>query len=283
MKLEQKLLSDVQREQFQREGIVVIPGFYHVTDCIRPILMAAHEIIGQVMRRHGVPNQRACFDLDNFSEGYSELIARDRAYGGEVYDAVKQVPAFIRLVADPRHERIFRLLRPDSVPAIAAGGYGIRIDNPGEDRFRAEWHQEYPSQLRSPDGLVFWSPLVQMTEALGPVQFCPGSQQLGPLPVLTRAPRGCGKTGAYALRLKNEAELIGGYPQIAPLLRLGDLAIVDFMTLHASGYNRSESARWSMQFRYFNFNNPIGRSHGWPGSFAAGVDFRLIHPELCAD
>jgi hypothetical protein len=35
-----------------------------------------------------------------------------------------------------------------------------------------------------------------------------------------------------------------------------------------------------MQFRYFNFLEPTGQSHGWKGSFAAGVDFASIHPEL---
>jgi len=53
--------------------------------------------------------------------------------------------------------------------------------------------------------------------------------------------------------------------------------------LHASGHNRSLRSRWSMQLRYFNFNDPTGRSYGWKGSYAAGVDFRQIHPELCVD
>jgi len=38
-----------------------------------------------------------------------------------------------------------------------------------------------------------------------------------------------------------------------------------------------------MQFRYFDFSEPTGMAHGWKGSFAAGVDFKKIHPELCVD
>ncbi|QDA56850.1 phytanoyl-CoA dioxygenase family protein [Thermomonas aquatica] len=276
-------LSAVQLDAFRRDGLLVVPGFYDARTQLLPIQRAIHHVIGQVMLRHGIRDERAPFDAGNFDDGYAALIAIDRSWGSEVYDAVKQIPAFIRLLADLRHERVFAQLRPGSAPAIAAGGYGIRIDNPAEDRFRAEWHQEYPAQLRSLDGLVFWSPLRAVTEELGPVRFCPGSHSNGPIPVLTQPEPGSERSGAYALRLQDEEQVIGRYAEVAPLTVPGDLVLIDFLTLHASGYNRSMRPRWSMQFRYFNFNEPTGRAHGWKGSFAAGVDFRQIHPELCAD
>ena len=178
---------------------------------------------------------------------------------------------------------LFAALRSGAVPGIAAGGYGIRIDNPSEDRFRAEWHQDYPAQLRSLDGLVFWSPLVPITADMGPIQFCRGSHNNGAVPVFTKSIAGRNKGGAYALHLKDEANLLERYLKIAPLTSPGDLVIIDFLTLHASGFNRSDRSRWSLQFRYFNFDDPTGLAHGWKGSFAAGVDFKQIHPELCAD
>ncbi|MBX4421274.1 hypothetical protein K4H00_25030, partial [Mycobacterium tuberculosis] len=58
---------------------------------------------------------------------------------------------------------------------------------------------------------------------------------------------------------------------------------VDFLVLHASGQNTSGRSRWSMQFRYFNFCEPTGRAHGWKGSYANGVDFRTVHPELSVE
>lgn len=274
-------LTPEQISDFHRDGVLVVPAFYDVAGEIVPIQRAIHQVIGQVMKRHGIPDTRNAFEPEHFDDGYQALLALDRSHGGEVYDAVKQIPSFIRLLADPRHERSFSQLRPGAIPAIAAGGYGIRIDNPREERFRAAWHQEYPAQLRSLDGLVFWSPLVAVTPDLGPVRFCPGSHLAGPVPVTTTTEDG--KAGAYSLKLKNEAELLRSYRQIAPLTRPGDLVIVDFLTLHASGLNQGGRSRWSMQFRYFNFDDPTGLAHGWKGSFAAGVDFRTIHPELCTD
>jgi hypothetical protein len=274
-------LTQEQLGEFKRDGVLIVRGFYDLQADIAPIQAGIYRIVGQVMKRHGIRDTRAAFSAEAFDTGFQSLIAQNRAYGGEVYDAIKQIPAFIRLLADARHETLFRALRPDSIPAIAAGGYGIRIDNPQEDRYRAEWHQEYPAQLRSLDGLVFWSPLIRMTAELGPVQFCLRSHLGGAIAVTTQgAPD---KGGAYALRLKDEALHISAYEQIAPLTSPGDLIVTDFLTLHASGFNRSDRSRWSMQFRYFNFDDPTGLKHGWKGSFAAGVDFRQIHPELCAD
>lgn len=275
------ILSQAQVSEFKRDGLLVLRGFYDAQGDIEPIQHGIHRVIGQVMKRHGIADTRAPFAAGRFDDGYQPLIATDRAFGGEVYDAIKQIPAFIRLLGDPRHEQLFQALRADAIPGVAAGGYGIRIDNPSEERYRAEWHQEYPSQLRSLDGLVFWSPLLPITPELGPVQFCRASHLAGPHAVTTRAEGA--KVGAYALRLHDEAALLSRYDRIAPLTSPGDLVIVDFLTLHASGFNTSSRSRWSLQFRYFNFDEPTGLAHGWKGSFAAGVDFRNVHPELCAD
>ena len=274
------MITPEQRDGFYRDGFVALRGFYDPQVDLQSIQEGIHRLIGQVAERHGVTLLRPSFSPGTFDAGFLDLIAVNRAYGGEVYDAVKQIPAFVRLVADSRHEELMRALRPGSLPGIAAGGYGIRIDNPTEDRFRANWHQEYPAQLRSLDGIVLWSPLVPMTEDRGPVRICVGSHLDGLRPVTRLDPRNPSKRGAYGLTLADEATVVGSYEQVAPLSAPGDLIIMDFLTLHESGANRSDRSRWSMQFRYFNFLEPTGRSHGWQGSFAMGVDFASIHPHL---
>lgn len=272
--------SDEKLIEFQRNGILVIKDFYDLTTDILPIQQNIYRIIGLLIDKYHLDIQRPPFSPAEFDAGFQKLIEADRAYGAEVYDAVKQIPSFVRLVVNPLHDCVFKILRPDSFPAVAAGGYGIRIDNPFEDRFRANWHQEYPAQLRSLDGLVFWSPLLKITEELGPVEICLGSHLNGPIPVRTNAGD---KSGAYALELQNQEQHLARYPHVAPLTEPGDLVVMDFLVLHASGHNRSARSRWSMQLRYFNFNNETGLAHGWKGSYAAGVNFRDVHPELCAD
>ncbi|AKI02042.1 Phytanoyl-CoA dioxygenase (PhyH) [Hoeflea sp. IMCC20628] len=272
-------LNQTQVNDFTQNGFLVIQGFYDPSD-VETVQKGIYAIIGAVMARHGMTDARPAFSAQTFDAGYMDLIRANRSWGGEVYDLVKEIPAFNRLIAHATHEDLMRQLRTGAVPGLAAGGSGIRIDNPNEDKFRAMWHQEYPAQLKSPDGLVFWSPLVEVTPDLGPVMFCPGSQREGPLAVCHADPENAGRSGAYALKLAGEDDVLSRYEQVAPLSKPGDLVVLDFLLLHASGYNRSDKPRWSMQFRYYNLANPTGQSHGWTGSFAAGVDFRTVHPEL---
>lgn len=274
-----KYLTVNQIDEFEKTGVLVVPGFYDVAE-IESVRRGIYDIIGLIMVKYGVEDTRGDFESDSFDKGYLDLIKVNRAWGGEVYDAIKQIPAFIRLLASTKHEAVFSDLRRNALPGIASGGYGIRIDYPFEEKFRTFWHQEYPAQLRSLDGLVFWGPLVNITEELGPVIVCPGSQIEGALPVYEADPQGVGRNGAYALMIKDEDKALAKYRKISPLSAPGDLIILDFLVLHRSGTNSSSRARWSMQFRYFNFCEPTGISHGWKGSFASGVDFGTVHPEL---
>ena len=149
-----------------------------------------------------------------------------------------------------------------------------RMDLPNEDKFRTFWHQEFPAQLRSSKGIVFWTPLLEVTELLGPVEICKASHTEGYKEVFNEGSGG--KTGAYSLRLTNEKQLVEKFIKVAPLTKPGDLILMDYYTLHRSGKNKANHPRWSIQFRYFDFNNKFGRETSWKGSFAEGIDFKKI-------
>lgn len=273
----EQVLNAEQVKVFARDGFVKVPGFYDVERDIEPIRRAIYDLIGLVARRNRVPLQRPPYSPEDFDAGFNELIGLNRQYGAEVYDAVKCIPAFVRLAACARNEQVLQQLRPESFAGFIPRGYGIRIDIPGEDSFRAAWHQEYLYQLRSLDGLTLWSPLLSMRPELGPVIFCPGSHRDGVHPVREAVTN---RPGAYAWAIENEAAVTSRYPQVAPLTEPGDLVILDFLVVHCSGFNRASRPRWSMQMRFFNFHEPSGLELGWKGSVADGVRVRDFFPEL---
>ena len=274
------LLPSSQVEGFRKDGFLVVRSFYDVELTLHPIQRAIHGLIGLIIERHDLSIRQAPFDPAHFDSGYQELIAVDRRYGGEVYDAVKQIPAFMRLVTDPRHETLLCQLRETDLAGLASVSYGMRIDNPFEERFRAPWHQEYTGQLRSLDGIGFWIPLQPVDRSMGAVELCAGSHTKGLFSVRQGDLKSPDKSGAYAQVLAKEDEIVSQYQQVAPETRPGDLLLLDFLVVHRSGVNSTGRARWSMQTRYFNFRDPTGMRIGWCGSYAAGKDVRQIHPEI---
>lgn len=274
------MITDEEVERFHTDGFVLLKAFYSYEEHVLPIQQAAYAVIGLVARRHGVDLDRPDFSPEGFDDGLMTLLAHDRRAVSDVYDAVKQLAPFVRMTGLARHEETFARLRGTDVVGVAGGGCGIRIDLPREDRFRAAWHQEYPAQFRSADGITFWSPLRTVTADLGPVQLCRGSQVEGIIPVYEEPAEAHGRTGAYALRLVGEEEIIGRYPRLHAVAEPGDVLVIDFQTVHASGFNVSRHARWSMQFRYFNFCDPEGIRIGWSGCYAAGKAIRDVYPEL---
>ena len=272
------IFNDEQRVQFDRDGFCVIRQFHDVEKEILPIQRAIYKIIDLVAERHGETLVREPFRGENFDDGYARLIAKNRAYGAEIYDLIKQIPAFLRLICSEKSEKLFCTLRGSRYAGIGAGSYGIRIDNPEEEQYRSHWHQEFFFQPQSVDGIVFWTPLVQVTPELGPVVICAGSHKDG-LCRYSRNDEYASKLGAYKFGIHEEEKVVSRYAKIAPLTKPGDLILMDFLTIHQSGFNLSTRSRWSVQSRLFNFQDPIGMKIGWKASVTTGSDVKAIFPE----
>jgi ectoine hydroxylase-related dioxygenase (phytanoyl-CoA dioxygenase family) len=264
-------------EEFDKNGFAVFPGFYDRQTEIAPIQERIRRIVKVVADKYGVAASTMTPEVA-MTTGWIQVAAANRSWGGEIYDAVKQIPEFVSLAASAKNTRLFETLRRGSVPGFATAGCGIRIDAPGEHKYRAMWHQEFPAQMYSLDGLVFWSPLLPMTAEMGPVELAIGSHREGLVPVF-EDDEGIGRTGAYALRLEREAERIAQYQRAAPLTAPGDLVVLDFLLLHQSGKNLSTHPRWSMQFRMFNFLDPVGTRLSWRGGMGSKDQISQIAEE----
>lgn len=271
-----KNLTTHEHDSFGNNGYVVLKNFYDYDQEIYPIVESIANIIGEVASHNNV---RLNYEkpLDFLNDGMMQLINVDREFGAIVYDAIKQIPEFMALVSNKKNKLVLSELSPKMKAGIAAAGYGIRIDFPSENKFKTFWHQEFPAQLRSSQGVVFWTPLVEISKKLGPVEICEGSHRDGYLEVINENTDG--RKGAYSLKLKNESDLINKFKKVSPLTSPGDLILMDYYVLHQSGKNEHICPRWSMQFRYFDFDNEFGRKTYWKGSFAEGKDFRDVLKE----
>ena len=124
---------------------------------------------------------------------------------------------------------------------------------------------------------------MDITPELGPVTFARGSHLDGVFPIRTTDKNFPDlKINADAYNFDNEDIVVNKYLWDTPIVNAGDVIFIDFLNAHKSGHNSSTHSRWTMQLRYFDFNESVGLSHGWSGGVASNVDFKQIHPEMYA-
>jgi ectoine hydroxylase-related dioxygenase (phytanoyl-CoA dioxygenase family) len=264
------LLTAEQMASWDENGFVLLKGFYDAEREIAPIQQEVRELMGLVRQRMGVTVEGG----SEFDEGLAEMARTCREGASLVYDSVKKLPSYIQLATCEKHARVARQVLRSAFVGFAPRGYGIRLDHPGEDKFLTQLHQDYTSQLGSPRGVVFWSPLRRVSREMGPVVLYPGSQRLG-----IQAIEKVGQ-GSYGLQIPNADELRRQFRATAPEVEVGDVVIMDYLLLHESSPNVSGHTRWAMISRYFDFTENVGAGYGWKGGLAEGNSFEKAHPEL---
>lgn len=264
---------EVLRESFQRDGFVVLRHWLDLEREIAPLQRELGMLIEHAASACGARHESAD-DPADFDRGYLELIGAHPDVQPLIYDNAKNLVAFQRLIVSERLAGLFRALRDTELAGTAPGANGVRIDRPGDDRRLAPWHQEFQYQFRSLDGVTFWIPLVPVTAEMGPVVLARGSHRGGVEPLVDVSGKGENEmaSGAYqALRLEDEVTIPERYELCAPLSKPGDCFAFDFLTLHASGGNVGERARWTVQIRYFNFSDTYAVKIRWMGGLKHGT------------
>jgi len=259
---------------FRKYGYLYVEDFYDYETEIHPIRENIFRLIGMISEQKGVSVAHRRFDEEDFDQGLSCLIRDFRPSVGTLYDAVKKLPNYIRLAASSKHDSYARLLLGSDFVGFANRGYGIRMDNPGEDHYRTQLHQDYVSQLCSQNSIVFWSPLRDVVADMGPLVFYPESHRSGVFPILKIG------GGSQGLVIDGAESVVSQFPRLNPEVPAGDCILMHALLLHESGLNRSTRTRWSMISRYFDFTDATGRSINWKGGLQEGHAFETVHPEL---
>jgi len=269
MSISQKII-----DQYNKDGFVNIPSFYDLKTEILPIQKDIYQLISILIKQHKLDIHQEPFSSLTFDSGLDVLLENHRPVVSQIYDAVKKIPSYVKLACSPKNEEVARVLLKTEFIGFANQGYGIRMDNPFEDAYRTQWHQDYVSQLCAKNGIVFWSPLRDVTLNMGPIEYRFGSHKDGIFRILRDG------EGSYGLKIKDEDNIVKRYPSVAPEVKVGDLVASNFLVLHRSSPNRSKFTRWSMISRYFDFLDPEGIAYGWKGGLQDGNSFEKVHPEL---
>ncbi|MDB2603306.1 phytanoyl-CoA dioxygenase family protein [Planktomarina temperata] len=264
-------LSQEDRINFCQNGFLHIKNFYPES-LISDLKNKISLIIDKIAENADIDFQNVVLS-DHFDAKLEFLLQKDRALVSTIYDAVKKIPECIQLASYKPHQDVTSYLLETDLPGFCPRGWGLRMDNPSEDEFSTQLHQDFSSQLTSSAGLVFWTPLREVNEDLGPMKVYKGSHKEG---IMNLKISGHGSKG---LIIADET-VAERYEVVLAKCKPRDAIVLSFLTLHESSPNRSKFTRWSMLSRYFDFDNSVGREIGWRGGLQENNNFSELFPNL---
>lgn len=178
-------------------------------------------------------------------------------YGRSWRDLVA-VPEVFALHSDPGLIATLRVLLGTG-PIYGTSVFNARPKLPGQRLTEVPWHQDlayFPNERRHLPFITAWTPAVPVDAANGCLQVWSGSHRRG------LHPHGQDRDAAAFLRLPEpppDAEIA------VCAMRPGDVLFMHHLVWHASGPNRSDGIRWSLDCR---FHGPAG----------LGIEDRLPDP-----
>jgi ectoine hydroxylase-related dioxygenase (phytanoyl-CoA dioxygenase family) len=259
----------------EEHGAFVAKGIFTTAD-LKPIQEHIRNLVALIARDTGntdLPAQPG----ELFDAGFMALNRINREYGGLVYNACRRVLPVHQLSSDYRLAELSkRLMKTQTL--MCSNFKAVRIDQPSEDKYLFEWHQDYPYIQDSEDGLVYWIPLHDVDASNGNVVIAPGSHKLGLQPVAIVDPENKNKNGAASMTLANKA-IVDKYPHIGVPIKEGEVLVFNELLLHRSSPNRTQRARWTLQVRHGNFEQATAIARKWPGGMIEGVSFAERHAD----
>ncbi|MCW8131368.1 MAG: phytanoyl-CoA dioxygenase family protein [Planctomycetota bacterium] len=237
------VLSPEQLERFDRDGYLVVEGFFDDGD-LQP---AIDEIEAEVRRRAAELVAQGklsrTYDGEGFERQLAKISAETDAVAKSIWNGTLCGPAFFNLIRNPK---LLDLAESFCGPEIIASSvYRLRPKIPNHPYGAVPWHQDSGYMEAYCDKamiLTVWLPLVDATRENGCMWVIPGAHKTGAV-----VKHGYRKNQPYLVI--PEAELPAREPVCVPVKKGGALFLHN-LTPHASFDNSTETVRWSMDLRY---------------------------------
>jgi phytanoyl-CoA hydroxylase len=136
----------------------------------------------------------------------------------------------------------------------------VRTDMPRDEQYTQPWHQDWRYGQGSVNSATIWVPLHKVTVDNGTVEVSPGSHLLGYL---------------ENEELSNPRRFVITDPRLKDLpsapveLEFGEAVAFSQMTVHRSGYNRTDAPRVSVQMRFSDYSDSLFLANGLPAPLSS--------------
>lgn len=237
------VLTPAQHAQFDRDGYLVVEGFFDAAD-LQPVI---DEITTEVRRRAGdlvaQGKLSQTYAGSGFERQLAQISAETDAVAKAIWNGVLCGPAFFNLIRNPKLLDIAESFCGPEL--IASSVYRLRPKIPRHPYGAVPWHQDsgyFEAYCDQAMVLTVWLPLVDATRENGCMWVIPGAHKTG------QVVRHAHRPGVPYLIIP-DADLPQRDPICVPVKKGGALFLHN-LTPHASFENTSEIVRWSMDLRY---------------------------------
>jgi hypothetical protein len=267
--------SAAMRDTFERQGWIVLRSLFNPATDYRAVHRYINHLIDLKLEVLGLTPGP---DSDEVRTGdYLRVCRADRAKGGEIYRACRQLLPLHQMSTSPQVIEMAKFLMKtdfiNSNPFTA-----MRIDQVNEEKYLFDWHQDYPYTQGSQDGIVIWGSLFDLADGDGGIKLISASHRDGLRKVHVVDPKNASKNGGRSIQLEN-AQVYDEREAVRVNLKAGDVLLFSTLLVHKSVPIERGDVRWTFQIRHGNFSHPDAIARGWPGGSALGDAFEVSHPE----
>jgi ectoine hydroxylase-related dioxygenase (phytanoyl-CoA dioxygenase family) len=259
---------------YRHAGLVVVRGGIELA-LVEELGAALMRIIDARFRSFGTTRRSTTLD-----DAYLQLKAISPELSRDLIVAARETVQFYRILTSPTLSRLLGLVLPGEFQ-IVHDSCLMRIDGRDDGR-NFEWHHDFPFNAMSRHAVTCWIPVTPVTAGMGTMKVVPGTHdRLRPVRVLRelagQAFAGPKKIEMYQPDVEAWERDGVDLPDVHP----GDVVMMHALTLHRSGRNVTDRARWIVNPRVSDLFDEEVVSRGWLVSRAKdSYVFTTIHPEL---
>lgn len=190
--------------------------------------------------------------VDRVLDCLMTLERTDHKYIQNVYDSLKQSPALLQIVTQPRLVgAVNSMLGRPVDAALFVRQTSCRIDIPHDTAFTLDWHQEVHYAFKDAELIQLWAPVIaDITEQNGAMRVLPGSHAVGVAATNDFVPE-------FGVRQFTVVpEVVAKFKEKIVTMRRGNALLFTSTLIHKSGRNTSTQPRLTLLTHYYHPSGP---------------------------
>lgn len=250
------------RETFSRCGVVVVRGGIE-----KSLVTDMHATLLSLIRARLLSLGHA-LNSGNLDEAYLQLKGIQDGLSRNLIVAARETMDFYNIIASRLLGEQLKQVIPSGVLQVVHDCCMMRIDGREDDR-NFDWHYDFAFNAMSEHAITCWIPITKVTPDMGCMSVLVGSHTTVRPVRLMHDLAGVAFAGPRKIQLaENDTEAFERDAVQLPSVEPGDVILLHALTLHRSGENVTDRARWIVNPRFSDLLDNEVVSRGWKVSRA---------------